>query len=1008
MKQTGTSLEVIRRYLARARGAEYWRSLEEFADTEEFRKLLHREYPRYAAVWLDALDRRQFLKVMGASLALAGLGACSPAPAPKDEKIVPYTSQPEEIIPGKPLFFATAMPLNGFGRGVLAESHMGRPTKIEGNPEHPASLGASDVFMQASVLDLYDPDRSAALVNAGRITTWNAFFTALNAELESQRLNQGAGLRILTETVTSPTLGSQFQELLRQFPKAQWHQYAPLARDSVLEGSRLAFGEPVATTYRLDRADVVFAIDSDFLFFGPAALRYARDFSSRRRVTGPQSEMNRLYAVESTPTVTGTMADHRLALAPGAIAQFSHAVAKSLGIAVESAESSPAGINQKWISALARDLQQHRGRSVVLAGEQQPASVHVLAHAMNHALGNVGATVFYSGSAEVEPINNNDSLGQLVRDMEDNRVQVLVIIGGNPVYTAPADVKFGSALVKSNFAVHLSSHLDETSALCHWHIPQAHYLESWSDVRAFDGTATIIQPLIAPLYGGRTAHDLVAALLGQPGKNSYDIVRGYWQQQKQGGDFEEFWRRSVHDGVVAGTAAPIRNVALKANSFAAQGAEKTTSTGGLTLLFRADPTILDGAFANNGWLQETPKPLTKLTWENAVFVSPATADRLNVSQSLGSRGGEHGTVETDMVELEYQGRRIRGPVWILPGQADDCITVHLGYGRGRAGRVGTNIGFNANALRTADAPWNGHQVRVRAIGAQAALACTQFHHMMEGRHLVRAATLDEYRKNPKFVDELEEKVTAGSLYPGFKYAGKAWGMAIDVNACIGCNACVVACVAENNIPVVGKQEVLHGREMHWIRIDRYYKGKLDNPETYHQPVPCMQCENAPCELVCPVHATTHSDEGLNDMTYNRCVGTRYCSNNCPYKVRRFNFLLYSDFSTESLKLLRNPDVTVRSRGVMEKCTYCVQRIRETEITAENEDRAVRDGEVVTACQQACPTQAIVFGDINEKNSQVAKIKSQSRDYTLLAELNTRPRTSYEAKLTNPNPEIESA
>jgi MoCo/4Fe-4S cofactor protein with predicted Tat translocation signal len=1008
------NLDSIRQRLSTARGVEYWRSLEELADTDEFRELLHQEYPRHASAWLDSLDRRDFLKLMGASLALAGLSGClSSSPAPRDEKIVPYVKQPEEIIPGKPLFFATAMPLAGYGRGVLAESHMGRPTKIEGNPDHPASLGSSDAFMQASILSLYDPDRSQVLSNAGRIGTWNSFFSAMNAEMETQRVNQGAGLRILTETVTSPTLGYQINELLRKFPKAKWHRYEPLGRDSVEEGARLAFGEVVETIYRFDRAEVILALDSDFLFFGPGSVRYARDFADKRRINGPTAQMNRLYAVECTPTVTGSMADHRLPLRPNEIERFTKALAKGLDVRLSGSEASPTGY-ATWLQALLRDLQRHRGRSIVIAGDQQPPIVHALAHAMNQALGNVGTTIVYTEPVEAQPVNQTASLRDLVRDMDANAVQLLIIIGGNPVYTAPADLSFASRLVKSNLSIHLSQYEDETAALCHWHIPEAHYLESWSDVRAYDGTATIIQPLIAPLYGGRTAHELVAALMGQPGRPSYEIVREYWKQQSRAQDFELFWRTALHDGIVAASAFAPKSVRLVGAGFKPAptqpetGNPKPDTGNSLDIIFRPDPTILDGRFANNGWLQELPKPLTKLTWDNAVLVSPATAERLALSYRVGSTGGEHGTVYTDMVELDYGGQKVRGAVWILPGQADDCVTVHLGHGRTRAGKVGSNTGFNANRLRTTGALWHGSGLQIRKIGEQHPLACTQFHHLMEGRQLVRAATLAEYRKNPNFVHEGEEEESPKTLYPGAKYEGHAWGMAIDINSCIGCNACVIACAAENNSPVVGKSEVMRGREMHWIRIDRYYKGDLNNPEMVHQPVPCMQCENAPCEVVCPVHATTHSDEGLNDMTYNRCVGTRYCSNNCPYKVRRFNFFEYADSKTPSVKLMRNPNVTVRSRGVMEKCTYCVQRINTRKIDAEKEDRPVRDGEIVTACQQACPTQAIVFGDINDPNSRVSNLKAGSLNYGLLSELNTKPRTTYQAKLRNPNPEIENA
>jgi molybdopterin-containing oxidoreductase family iron-sulfur binding subunit len=1008
-------LDSIRERLSTSRGKEYWRCLEELADAEEFKRFVRQEFPRHASAWMDSLDRRDFLKLMGASLALAGLAGCrSASPAPNNEKIVPYVSQPEEIIPGKPLYFASAMPLAGFGRGILAESHMGRPTKIEGNPQHPASLGAADVFMQASVLNLYDPDRSQAVSNAGILSNWSAFFSALNSQLATRRLTQGEGLYVLTETVTSPTLEAQLKELLDRFPKARWHQYEPVGRDSVYDGARLAFGEPVETLYRFDKARVILSIDSDFLFSGPAALRYARDFSDKRRVHATNAEMNRLYAVESAATVTGSMADHRLPLGPRAIEAFAKFVAAGVGVDLGEQKPDLPSTYGKWVSALIRDLQEHRGAVIVIAGDEQPAGVHKLAHAMNQALGNVGRTVVYADAVAANPVSQAESLRDLVRAMQADAVQMLIILGGNPAYSAPADMNFPELLLKSNFTAHLSPYEDETSALCHWHVPAAHYLESWSDVRAFDGTATIIQPLIAPLYNGRTAHEILSALLGNSERGGYDIVREYWRKQGRDKDFELFWRTALHDGVVAGSAFPPKTVKLKpVSALPSRGSipqrPRNESQDSLEIVFRPDPTIFDGSFSNNGWLQETPKPLTKVTWDNTVIVSPVTADRLGLGRVVGNTGGEHGTIHADMVELSFEGRQVRGPVWILPGHADDCVTVHLGYGRARAGRVGNGAGFNANALRTLDAFWRGFGAQVRRTGDRYPLACTQFHHLMEGRKLVRSGTLEEYRKNPDFARDMEEEPPPHpSLYPGFKYEGYAWGMGIDINSCIGCNACVVACVAENNIPVVGKKEVMRGREMHWIRIDRYYKGALENPEMFQQPVPCMQCENAPCELVCPVHATTHSDEGLNDMTYNRCVGTRYCSNNCPYKVRRFNFFLYSDFQTPSLKLLRNPDVTVRSRGVMEKCTYCVQRINQAKIEADKEDRTVADGEILTACQQACPTQAIVFGDINDPNSRVSKLKAESLNYTLLDSLNTKPRTSYQAKLRNPNPEIEQA
>jgi MoCo/4Fe-4S cofactor protein with predicted Tat translocation signal len=990
------NLAAIRGRLASARGQEYWRSLEELAGTEEFQSLLGREFPENASDWMDPVSRRGFLQLMGASLALAGLSACT---GPPDERIVPYVRAPEEVVPGKPLFFATAMPFGGFATGLLVESHEGRPTKVEGNPKHPASLGATDVFAQASVLTLYDPDRSQVLTKAGQIGSWSAFLAELGFALDGERARQGSGIRILTETITSPTLASQLRAFLAMFPSTKWHQYEPAGRDGARLGARLAFGEFVETQYRLDKADVILALDSDFLTVGPGCLRYAHDFANRRKILGHDARMNRLYVVESTPTCTGTMADHRLALRAGEIEGFARAVARGLGVPGGAGEPAFSGPLAKWIEALVRDLQGHRGASLVLAGDGQPPAVHALAHAMNQALGNVGSTVIYTDPVEANPVDQVASLQALVADMDAGKVNLLVILGGNPVFTAPADLKFAERLAKVRLRVHLSLYEDETSQFCHWHIPEAHYLECWSDACAYDGTASILQPLIAPLYGGKSAHELMAALMGASDKSVYDILREYWQGKSQAKNFELFWRTALHDGVVEGTALPPRSVSVKAaggvsGPGAAAVAAPAQSGGGLEIVFRPDPAIWDGRFANNGWLQELPKPLSKLTWDNTALLSPATAERLSLATG-------------DVVELDVGGRTVRAPIWIMPGQAVDSVSVHFGYGRTRAGRVGTGTGFNAYAIRTAAAPWSAPGVKIRKTGEQYPLATTQSHFRMEGRNLIRTGTLAEYQKNPEFAREMaEEPPPELSLYPGFKYDGYAWGMAIDLNACTGCNACVVACQAENNSPIVGKDQVTRGREMHWLRIDRYYGGSLDSPEIHHEPVMCQHCENAPCEAVCPVGATNHSSEGLNDMVYNRCVGTRYCSNNCPYKVRRFNFLAFQDYNTPSLKLMRNPNVTVRSRGVMEKCSYCVQRINAAKIEAEKADRQVRDGEIQTACQQACPTRAIIFGNINDPGSQVSKLKAEPRNYGILTDLNTRPRTSYLAKVRNPNPEIE--
>jgi MoCo/4Fe-4S cofactor protein with predicted Tat translocation signal len=988
-------LASIRARLQQVRGQEYWRSLEELAASAGFQALIRREFPQQASALGEPVSRRRFLQLMAASLALAGVTACTRQP---EEKIMPYVRQPEDIVPGNPLFFATAMPFGGFGYGVLAESHMGRPTKIEGNPQHPTSLGATDAFGQASVLTLYDPDRSQVIINARMIRTWGGFVAALNDALDEQRPIAGQGLRVLTETVTSPTLAQQLRTMLERFPGAKWHQYEPAASHAAQAGARLAFGEECDVQYRFDRAEVIFALDADFLACGPAALRYARDFAGKRRVWQGGQTMSRLYAVESTPSLTGTMADHRLPLRPGEVGALARAVVQELGVLPGQApapQATAVAAYARWVRAVANDLRRHQGRSIVTAGEQQPPVVHALAHALNYALGNIGQTVFYTDPVEAAPTDQIASLRELVSDMAAGAVGLLVIIGGNPVYTAPADLRFAEHLAKVPLRVHLSLYHDETSALCHWHVPETHYLESWSDIRAYDGTVSIIQPLIAPLYAGRSAHEVLAALLGQPDSRAYDLVRDYWRSQRPGEDFERIWRTALHDGLIAGTALaprPVNGLRLGPTDVE----PSASPPAGLDLIFRPDPAVWDGRFANNGWLQELPKPLTKLTWDNAALISPATAERL-------------GLATEDLVELRYQGRTVRAPIWIMPGHVDDAVTVSLGYGRWRAGQLGTNAGYNAYALRTSDAPWFGSGLEIVKTGERYQLATTQEHFRMEGRNLVRAGHLTEYLKDPDFVHAMGHEPEPGeTLYPLVEYSGYAWGMAIDLNACIGCSACVVACQAENNVPIVGKTEVARGREMHWLRIDRYYKGGLDRPETHSQPVLCMHCEKAPCEVVCPVAATVHDHEGLNNMVYNRCVGTRYCSNNCPYKVRRFNFFQYADYTTPSLKLLHNPDVTVRSRGVMEKCTYCVQRINAGRIQAEREGRSVRDGEVVTACQAVCPTEAIVFGNINDPNSRVAKMKATPLSYGLLTELNTRPRTTYLARLRNPNPELEEA
>jgi MoCo/4Fe-4S cofactor protein with predicted Tat translocation signal len=999
----------------------YWRSLEELAQSDAFEDLLHREFPESASEFNDPVGRRRFLKLMGASLALAGVTACTRQPP---EKIAPYVRQPEEIVPGHPLFFATAMPLCGIGTGLLVESHEGRPTKIEGNPDHPASLGASDIFAQASILGLYDPDRSQTMTYLGDISPWPAFLGALRPAMTAQKALKGAGLRILTGAVTSPTLHDQIKTLLTDLPEAKWHQWEPAGRDNVLEGSRLAFGEYLNPIYRIDKADVIVSLDSDFLTEGPGHLRYAREFVSRRKLDGAGTEINRLYAVESTPTATGAKADHRWPMKPSEIEAFAHALAAELGVPGFTAKPG-AGTNAKAVKAIVDDLRSRRGSSLVIAGDYQPARVHAIAHSINQALGNAGNTVVYTEPVEADPAIGNESLRELAHDMKAGKVDLLVIIGCNPVYDAPADLDFAASMFKVGLRVHLGLYKDETGELCEWHIPEAHYLESWSDVRAFDGTASIIQPLIMPLYQGRTAHEIIAALSDQPERAGYDIVRAFWMKNRgriqtagDSSDFEKFWRKSLHDGLIASTQLPAKAASVKPDWSSKQAlAESTLTSAALPsgpgssetsfeIAFHPDPTVFDGRFSNNGWLQELPKPLSKITWDNAVLVSPGTAERLGLTNNIGGISGE---VVVDMVRVLNQGRSIEAPALITPGQPDGSITVHLGYGRTSAGRAGSGAGFRAYAIRTSDSPWSGSGVELTKTGGRRSLAVTQLHHLLEGRDLVRSGSLEHYRNHPDLAPEGEHSEQSDlSLFERHEYKGYAWGMSIDLNSCVGCNACMVACQSENNIPVVGREEVLRGREMHWIRVDSYYAGEPANPRMHFQPVPCMQCENAPCELVCPVAATTHSAEGLNDMVYNRCVGTRYCSNNCPYKVRRFNFFLFQDWTNPTYQMMRNPDVTVRSRGVMEKCTYCVQRINRAKITAEKDNRQVGDGEIVTACEAACPAQAITFGNVNDPESRVSKLKAEPRNYGLLAELNTRPRTTYLGAVRNPNPELEKA
>ena len=932
---------------------------------------------------MESAQRRAFLKVMAASMALAGAG-CSGPPA---EQILPYVAMPERLVPGRPLFYASAFVRRGYAQGILIESNMGRPTKVEGNPQHPASLGATDVFTQASVLQLWDPDRAQTVRRRGALSTWEAFEAALAEQQGRWGVDGGAGLRLLTGSVSSPTLLAQIEGFLKRYPRARWHSYDPLHDDGAMQAAQLAWDRPADTLLRFDRADLVVSFDADVFGDWPGAVRYARDFMQRRR-RQPQPFANRLYAVEAAPGLTGAVADNRLALAPPGIEILVWRLAARIGVAVPAPlpQASSAEAEQ-WEAALAQAVAAHRGASLLVAGPSLSPQTRALVHLLNERLGNSGTIVVPIEPVLGGPVEHAQSLAALASDMQAGAVSSLVIIGANPVYNAPADLGFAEALAKVPFSTQLSLYRDETGQRVGWHLPQTHDFEHWSDARAYDGTASIVQPAIAPLYDGRSAHQLLALLARDSERNGHALVRRTWQA-KAGTDFESFWQQALRRGLIDGSAA----APLKTAAASVPKPPEFRRTP-LTLVFAPDPSAGDGEFANNAWLQELPRPLTKLVWDNAALLGAATASQLGVGSG-------------DVLRLSTSalpGVEIEAPAWVLPGHAEGAITLPLGYGRRAAGRVGNGVGFDAYRIRTLSAG----KLLAEKTGRRHEFVGTQGHAQMEGRELVRFARLEEFRRNPKFATATQrQRVPEITLYPEWEYKDYKWGMAIDLNACIGCNACTIACQAENNIPVVGKKEVSRGREMHWIRVDRYYAGPAARPRILFQPVPCMHCETAPCEEVCPVGATVHDSEGLNVQVYNRCVGTRFCSNNCPYKVRRFNFLKYADTGFDRPAPAYNPEVTVRRRGVMEKCNYCLQRITRARLEAEKLGRRVRDGEVVTACQAVCPTEAIVFGDLNDPASKLNRAKASPLDYTLLAELNTRPRTTYAALVLNPDPELE--
>jgi len=989
-------------------GPKYWTSLHALADTPEFRAFVEREFPENATEMLEGSSRRNVLKLMAASFGLAGLAACR-RPVEHIFPISHGTDAVEDYIPGKAFYYATIMSLAGQVSGLVVEAHDGRPTKIEGNPDHPFSLGAATALAQGSLLNLYDPDRSATVLDGGKDSSWEKF----EDFAKTLPLGDGSGLRFLSESVTSPSLMALRAETLKKFPKAKWIEYESFQRTNGAAGALLAFGQPVHLHSNFDKAKVILALDSDFLGLDWQTPLPTKQFSSRRRVESEEDldKINRLYSVESQFSITGVNADHRLRLPGLEIKQFAIDVATALG-ALPGLNVLNNGNDRRaqFLNAVVKDLKAAGPEAMVITSPRQPPIVHALAFLINQTLGSLANVTTLTKATPEERVESGvEALKNLTAEMNSGQVQTLAILGGNPAYTAPADLQFASAMGKVANTIHLGHDVNETAVAAKWHLPEAHYLESWSDGVTATGVASIQQPLIEPIFNGRTVSEVVAILVGSKDKKAHDIVKNYWTAQWPAADRDKIWRKALNDGVIPGKAPePLKLVADAKKIAAAVQAEPKVPTTGIEVGFVPSAAVWDGRFANNGWMQEAPDPVSKQVWGNAVLVSPATAK---------ARGLQDG----DMVTLSRGNYKLEAAVLLQPGQADNAVTIALGYGREKIGRVGKDVGWNANKIRTSDAFWYAPGFEMTKTGETFLFATTQeranYHTWMikedaehqNGRPIYRETTVEEYRKNPKVIEEMNEVNPAElhSVYSERSYdQGYQWGMAIDLGACTGCNACVVACQAENNIPIVGKEQVIRGREMHWIRMDRYYVGSEDAPRAVEQPVPCMQCENAPCENVCPVQATTHSSEGLNDMVYNRCVGTRYCANNCPFKVRHFNFLNFHKNDPEIRSMVHNPDVTVRMRGVMEKCTYCVQRIQEVRIRAKAEGRRpIHEGEILTACQQTCPADAIQFGNINDPNSRVAKLKKQERNYAMLAEMNLRPRTSYLARLRNPNPEL---
>lgn len=1028
-------------------GPKYWRSIEHLNDSPAVKPWLEREFPAGASEFKDEQGRREFLKLMSASMLFAGLGLTG-CRRPV-ETILPFSKMPEGYIHGVSQFFATSMPTRGASIPLVVRSHEGRPVKIEGNIQHPLGNGGTDLYAQASILNLYDPDRAMRYTRGGNTVSREVALDHLGQVSQLAASKAGEGLTFLAASNNSPSRARLQAEIAAKLPKATWTTFEPVDTDIHRRAASQVYGTGVIPRFHLDRATTILSLDCDFIGSEDNAQVNIAGFAKGRKVSKPGDSMSRLYIVESLMSLTGANADHRMRRSPSAIpaiaAQFADAIVNG------------ASVSEKWVAECAKDLIANKGKAIVVAGHRQPLEVHLLAWAINNALGSLGHTITLLPAPAAKELGFADLLAAL----NAGSVDTLVILGGNPAYNAPVDANFSAAAKKAREVIRLGYYEDETAPLATWHYSEAHFLESWGDGRTTDGTYVPVQPLVEPLFGGLTELELLARILGYAQPSAYEVVRSTFRTLAGEADYENHWKTLLHDGFLPNSAPTIVAPGFALSTLPAVSKSVSGSSTSLEVVFHKDSTLDDGRYNNNGWLQELPDPVTKLVWDNAVLLSPKTASELGLRANGEAKDGRY---QNDLVEIELGGRKIKGAVWVQPGLADNTVALALGYGRERTGRIGIGTGFNAYSLRTSAASNSAVGAKLTKTGVKYELATPQEHGLMEGRPIIREGNIEQFKEKPDFAKNMDLEAHAPNAGPIYKHPYVAnpeqksqvhqWGMSIDLNSCVGCNACVMACQSENNIPIVGKEQVTRGREMAWLRIDRYFSSSSKNhdeasedPQMIHQPMLCQHCESAPCESVCPVNATVHDEEGLNVMAYNRCVGTRYCSNNCPYKVRRFNFFDYNRRTLEQLKgpwyptpmlnqmdgefglkrwwnnpdrgyrpedeweltkLVKNPDVTVRMRGVMEKCTFCVQRIENAKINQKvkagaSGDVQVPEGAFTTACAQACPADAIVFGNLLDPKSRVSMLKDQPRNYSVLGFLDTKPRTTYLARLRNPNP-----